>query len=269
MSTAEVVIILITGTLTLLVFVVFIILILIEYKKRQTHHITEKLEMKYRYQQEVLQTKLEVQEQSFRFFSEEVHDNIAQMLALAKMKMFKTAGKTADEKVKGEIEDCAELVGKTLDDLRNLSHVLNGGYVSQIPLTESIEKEIHAVRNATHTTIKMQTTGKIYELPGEKRLMIFRIVQEALGNALKHGKADDIAINLAYSPAMLIVTIKDNGQGFDTHILNKSRGLGLRNMQVRARLLGTINFESETGTGTTITLNVNNDEQQNQDSAGR
>src|SRR4051812_21087056 len=147
MKSTEAPVVLIIGTLTLLVFVFFIVLIIIEYRRRQVRYITEKLELKHQYESEVLHTQLEVQEQSFRYISEEIHDNIAQILSLAKLKLYKTAGKTNEDAVKEGIEASTELVGNALDGLRNLSHVLNGGLVSKLTLQESIEKELNYVKD--------------------------------------------------------------------------------------------------------------------------
>lgn len=260
MKTAEIVIIFIVGTLTLLVFVFFLVLIIIEYWRRQVRHITEKLELKHEYQNQVLQTKLEVQEQSFKYFSEEVHDNIAQMLALAKMKLNRLADKTNDEALKAGIEASNELVGKTLNDLRSLSHVLNGSLVSKISLEESLEKELAYVHGSAETDATLTVVGAPYELDAEKKLMIFRIVQEAVGNAIKHGNAHQINITLAYEKGLLTVSIYDNGSGFDTRLIEESKGLGLHNMQVRARLLGHINIVSAPDKGTEITLKIDTNE---------
>ena len=260
MKTSEIAIILIVGTLTLLVFVVFIILIIIEYRKRQVRHITEKLELKHRYENEVLQTQLEVQEQSFKYVSEEIHDNIAQTLSLAKIKLYKTAGKTTDEALKSGIETSTELLGTALNDLRNLSHILNGGLVSKLTLIESLEKELNYVSDVNDMDARLTITGDLYELNPEKKLMIFRIVQEAINNALKHGSATDINISLAYQPGLLRILIEDNGKGFDTSKTSDNKGLGLHNMNVRAKLLGTIDIASQQNKGTTITLNIDTNE---------
>ncbi len=260
MKTAEIAIIFIVGTLTLLVFVLFLVLIIIEYRRRQVKHITEKLELKHEYHNQVLQTQVEVQEQAFKYFSEEVHDNIAQMLSLIKMKLSRVAGKTTDVAVREGIDASNELLGKTLNDLRNLSHLLNGNLVSQIPLTESMEKELGYVRDADDIETSLEITGTQYELNGERKLLAFRIMQEAIGNAIKHGKAKKITITLVYEKRMLTATIADNGAGFDTRLLTESKGLGLHNMHVRARLLGQIDVASAPDKGTVITLKINADE---------
>ena len=255
METAEVAIIFIIGSLTLLVFVLFIVLILFEYRKRQVRHITEKLELKHRYQNEVLQTQIEVQEQSFKNISDEIHDNIAQMLSLVKIKLYKTATKTTDDEVLERLNTSTELLGKTLDDLRTLSHTLSGGMVAKIPFEESLEKELNYIQD-DDLKASLEVTGEPSELDGQQKLLAFRIVQEAINNAIKHGKARNINISLAYSKPTVQVAIADDGKGFDESLMETSKGLGLQNMQLRAKLLGDLHVTSTEGKGTTITLNI-------------
>lgn len=261
MKTAEVAIIFIIGTLTLLVFVLFLALIIIEYRRRQVKHITEKLELKHQFRNEVLQTQIEVQEQSFKYFSEEVHDNIAQMLSLVRMKLYRSADIAVDDKLKTGIIESNELLGKTLNDLRNLSHVMNGGLVLKISLEESIEKELSYIRDVNDIHCLLNVTGDMYPINGEKKLLIFRIVQEAINNALKHGKPKEININLAYHPGLFTVQIIDNGCGFDLPKMINKNSLGLHNMYVRAKLLGSVDIASEVDKGTEITLKVDTHEQ--------
>lgn len=260
MIKSDVPIIFITGTLTLLVFVIFLILIVIEYRKRQVRHITEKLNLKHQYESEVLQAQLEVQEQSFKYISEELHDNIAQTLSLAKLKLYKTSTRATDEKVKEGIDVSTELVGNALNDLRNLSHILNGGLVSRLTLKESFEKELNYISDVKEINTNLTISGTPYEPNPEKKLMIFRIVQESIINAIKHGEAKIINVSLDYHHDHFEVTVSDNGKGFDTSKMSESKGLGLHNIHVRAKLLGTVNIESKKDLGTTIKLNIKNHE---------
>lgn len=255
MDSAEIAIIFIVGSLTLLVFVLFVVLILFEYRKRQVRHITEKLELKHKYQSEVLQTQLEVQEQSFKYISEEIHDNIAQMLSLIKIKLYKVATKTTEDEIRSRVEDSNELLGQTLDDLRTLSHTLSGSLIAKISLEESLDKELNYIRD-DDMEAELTTSGEPFEISGEKRLLAFRIIQEAVNNAIKHGKAKRINIKLVYQSSLLVIDIVDDGKGFDKELMNTSKGLGLQNMQLRANMLGSMEVISEDGKGTTIRLNI-------------
>jgi len=260
LKTTEIAIVFIIGSLTLMVFVVFLVLIIVEYRKRQIRHITEKLELEHEYQNQLLKTQIEVQEQSFKHFSEEVHDNIAQVMSLARIKLYKAANAANDDRVTANINTGNELLGKALDDLRRLSHILNGNLVSDLPLAESIEKELAYVLSSGEMEASLTISGEACELPPEKKLLLFRILQEAIGNAIKHGEAKKIAITLNYTGRTLAVTITDNGKGFDTQLTTQSTGLGLRNMQARAKMLGKIDISSAAGKGTTININLEADE---------
>lgn len=259
MDTTRIAIVFIIGSLTLLVFVLFIVLILFEYRKRQVRHITEKMELRQRYNDEVLKTQMEVQEQSFKYISEEIHDNIAQMLSLVKIKLYKARSKITDEQVIAGLDAGTELLSKTMDDLRTLSHTLSGGLVARIPFEHSLENELNYIRD-DDTQATLHVSGETREIAPDKKLIAFRIVQEAINNAIKHGKAGSIIVSLVYKKDTVTVIIEDDGTGFNTELLNNSNGLGLQNMQLRARMLGRFSIVSGKQKGTTITLNINTDE---------
>ena len=261
MNTAEIAIVLIIGSLTLSVFVLFLLLILIEYRRRQVRHITEKLELKHQYHHAVMQTQLEVQEQSFKYISEELHDNIAQTLSLARLKLYRTAGKATDNIFKAAIENSNELVGDAMDAIRNLSHVLNGGLISRLTLPESLEKELRYVREAKEMETELTITGTPYEIDEEKKLLAFRIIQEAVNNSIKHSKATRIDISVDYKPDGIAIKIADNGLGFDTARIKDSKGLGVHNIDLRAKMLGGVAITSNPDKGTLISLNIDTYEQ--------
>lgn len=259
MNTTDNVIIFILGSLTLLVFVLFIVLILFEYRKRQVRHITEKMELRQRYNDEVLKTQIEVQEQTFKYIAEELHDNIAQMLSLVKIKLYKAKSKTTDEQVIAGLDTGTELLSKTMDDLRTLSHTLSGGLITRIPFEKSLENELNYIRD-DETQATLRVSGETREIAPDKKLMAFRIVQESINNAIKHGKARNIIVSLVYKTDVVTLAIEDDGTGFDTGLMNAGNGLGLQNMRLRANMLGRFSIVSGKQKGTTITLNINTDE---------
>lgn len=260
MKHSEALIIFIIGSLTLTVFVLFLILIVIEYRKRQVRHITEQVKLKHQYENELLQVKLEVQEESFKYISEEIHDNIAQTLSLAKLKLYKTAEKTDNEAVKNGLATSTDLVSNALKDLRNLSHVLNGGLITKLSLRDSIEKELNYIRDVKDINVSLIAPAALPHLNDEQKLMAFRIVQEAMSNAIKHGNAREITVTLAGGEKMLTIHVADNGKGFDIKQIENNKGLGLHNMHLRAKMLGHISIESQINKGTNIVLNINTNE---------
>jgi signal transduction histidine kinase len=256
MKPGEAIVVFAIGSLTIIVFIVFLVLIIIEYRRRQLRHIEEKISLKHRYENELLQVQLEVQEQSFKHISEEIHDNIAQMLSLAKLKLYRTADRTTDEQAQKGINAGTELVTNALNDLRSLSHLLNGGLVSRLPLRDSIEKELGYVKDARDVTVSFMVADNLPELDERRKLMAFRIIQEAIINSVKHGDAKTIGVSMNADNNKLYIAISDDGRGFDTLEAMKKGGLGLQNMNVRAKMLGTIEIQSQEGKGTTINLSI-------------
>lgn len=260
MNHSEALVIFIIGSLTIMAFVLFLVLIVIEYRKRQVRHITDQLKLKHQYENQLLQVKLEVQEESFKYVSEEIHDNIAQTLSLAKLKLYKTAEKADSDAVKNGLATSTDLVSNALKDLRNLSHVLNGGLIAKLSLKDSIEKELSYIRDVKDIHVSLIAQSILPDIDDEKKLMAFRIVQEAMSNAIKHGDAKEITITLSSEEKTLKIQVADNGKGFDPTQIEAGKGLGLHNMHLRAKMLGSISIQSQKNNGTSITLNINTNE---------
>lgn len=250
--------VLIFGTLLLTLFAFFTILYVALQKRKELQYKLEKQRLAHEYQSELLQSRIEVQEQAFRYFSEEIHDNIGQVLSLVKLQLYKIARNTKDEGTLKDIQTSTELMTKAITDLRNLSHTANGGYILNAELAEVIKKELNYISSAKGITCNFRADGVPYSLGQERNLLIFRIIQESLSNALKHGNPDELNINVNYHPERVTVCVKDNGAGFDMEEpKDGAAGLGLNNMNLRAALLkGKLDIRSEKEKGTTITLDI-------------
>jgi two-component system, NarL family, sensor kinase len=254
--------VLLSGTIILMAFATFIVAFIIVHKKKRYEHLLEKQQMENNYQNQLLLSKLEVQEQSFRYFSEEIHDNIGQLLSIVKMKLYNIRSSSHEEEVVAKAGDCTDLLGKAITDLRNISHTLNSGYIGNAGLAAAIEKDLEYVRSAKDIRCMLHINGDEQELGSEQELLIFRIVQEAMANAIKHGSPDRIDVALNYAPAGLSVIIEDNGSGFDTAQTTNS-GIGLNNMHMRADLLGgKLAVNSVKDKGTIIKLDILNPTEQ-------
>ncbi len=251
--------IILLSTSILFLFSTSLVLFFVVQKRKQYKHVIEKERLENAFKNQLLQTELEVQEQAFKYMSEEIHDNILQGMGSIKLQLHSILYDIRDEDLKNKITDSNDLLGKAINNLRNLSHSLNNSYVANVGLIEAIEKEISYINSTKQTKCSLRVKGNDYNLGAEKELLIFRIIQEAISNALKHGKPRSIDIALIYRPEKLNIKIKDDGAGFDTSIRN-SDGIGLNNMSVRAKMLnGKLDIQSVKNSGTSIYLEVAND----------
>lgn len=250
-------IVLLSGSLLFMLFAIFIILYIIVQKRKQVRHILEKQEMKHQFSSELLQSKLEVQEQTTQNLSEEIHDNVGQLLSLAKINIHNIEKHAQNDKAKIHAEKSKELLSKAIGDLRTISHTLNGNFVLQMGLAESIQKEVGYVSSAKEINCNFNISGEAYSLGEDKELLIFRIIQESIANAIKHADPEHITVALDYKPEALLVTITDDGSGFETDVKKEGGGIGLNNIRVRTELLkGTVNISSTPDKGTVITLSI-------------
>jgi len=254
----EVLIVLIACTIVFVVLATTFVFILFFYQKKKFLHFKQLAEIEKRYTEELLKSRLEIQEQTLKNISQEIHDNIGQSLSLAKLHL-NTADATHSPALEEKINDAKQLVSKAIRDLRQLSHSLDADQISHIGLLRALETELELVgRAGTHQT-RMEVDGTAYRIDKQKELILFRIVQEALHNIIKHAEARTIGLHFRFGPAGLKLQIIDDGKGFDTSLHgtneNTTFGVGIRNMHDRANLIGaTCHISSTPETGTIITL---------------
>jgi signal transduction histidine kinase len=249
-------------TITLLLLGSLMAIFLYIYHRRYRGHLLEKEQLRISYERELLKTQLEIREQTFKNISQEIHDNIGQVLSLAKLNL-STMDPNQPECLEQKINDSKNLVGQAIRDLRNLSHGLNTDFISDLGLLQAIGYELGSIRKYGGFATELTTEGTIYSIDKQNELIIFRIIQESLNNIVKHAASQKIIIHLRYRPEELVLSIRDDGKGFDLTPLsdssnfNASFGLGIKNMHNRARLIGAgflISSTLEEGTCVTITV---------------
>lgn len=250
------IIVFIVGSIIFMVFAITLVVFLVLHKRKRYEHLLEKQTMENNYHNQLLLSRMEVQEQSFRYFSEEIHDNIGQLLSIVKMQLHNIRSSSTEADTVKRAGESIEIMSKAITDLRNISHTLNSAFVTNAGLTDAVEKDMEYIRSAKDVKCLLHRKGDEYSLGNEKELLIFRIIQEAIANAVKHASPSEINVYLDYTPTMLTVTIADNGNGFETDNIKKS-GIGLNNMYVRTGLLkGKLTVTSEKNAGTIIRIEI-------------
>jgi signal transduction histidine kinase len=251
----SVVVIIIAGTIILLLLGIFIIGFLFFYQRKHNNHITEQEQLKAAFNQELLKTQIEMQEQTLNYVSREIHDNITQVLSFVKLNLALT-GNITEEQRASKIDESRKLVSQAITDLRDLSKSLSFEHIAQLGLAKTIGIEVDRINKSGFMEATIDVEGQAFALGDERELVIFRIFQEALNNALKHAGASQFKIALQYSAHLFNLTIADNGAGFAVEGL-KNGGSGLRNMQNRAALIGAVaTISSEPGKGCCITISI-------------
>ena len=207
----------------------------------------------------LLQTQIEIQEQTLKTVAQEIHDNIGQILSLAKLNL-NTFPVITDAAIQARVDDTKHLIGKAIVDLRDLSRSLNGDKINELGLEQAISSELKILQNTGKFSTGLLITGSPYKLDSKKEMVLFRMVQEAMNNAIKHSKAKTIDVQLMYGTEIFQLSITDNGIGFNpANLLAQQPGIGLKSMQNRAELIGGIfSVLSSSATGTSIIIEIKN-----------
>lgn len=237
------------STYLLIAFVCFVILLAYLFTARKNKLLREKKIMQTQFEQELLRTQLEIQEQTLKTISQEIHDNVGQVLSLAKLNLG-TLPNSTDPKV----QDTKELVSKAIKDLRSLSHSLHSDVIAELGLQQSIANELNIIGNTQVFETELKTTGPVFKIDSQKEMVLFRIVQEALNNCIKYSAAKKITVVLQYQPQLFTLQVQDNGKGFNAH---ENIGIGMKSMLNRAQLIGgTFSLKSTEGQGTVVTVEL-------------
>jgi two-component system, NarL family, sensor kinase len=259
-SDKEIIATVIASALLMIFLIVIIVIAIVRYQGRMRLHLQEINNMKLAFQDEILKIQSEIEEQTFQRISEEIHDNIGQILSLAKVNLH-TLRLENDHPALKQVSAINDLVGKAIQDLRQLSKSLNSAQLSNQSLSECIRIELDLIRRTGIYNTNMEEHGEEQLLDKKKQLIVFRMVQEILNNIIKHAKANLIKVIMEFTPDALSISVMDNGIGFntDTILSHKSanEGSGIGNIYRRASLLNAkVDVKSTSNLGTSICLNI-------------
>ncbi len=250
-----IVVFIIISVILILALVVFITIIIYRYQQNQNSYFKDLENLKSIHENDILQSQIEIQEQTFQHISKEIHDNIGQKLTLAKLHL-NTLYLANEKRTDSQIKDAVTMISESIIGLRDISRSLSSESILNNGLEKALEYEFEHLQRSGLYAISFEVTGKTIFLNGQHELVLFRIVQEAINNIIKHALASKIDILLHFEAHELSLQIKDNGRGFSTE-LNHPRGNGISNMKRRAITLnGIIEISSAPGTGTCINIKI-------------
>lgn len=236
--------------------VLFIIWMLNLYSKRQALFKKGMEEIKLDHEKTLMAAQLEIQEQTFQNISREIHDNISLSLTLAKLQLH-TIDWNSKEKSGEQITSSIKLISKSIAELSDISKGLNADIIIQDGLLKALEEEVLRIQQVGLFSIKYELTGTPVYMDNQKELIIFRIIQEAFNNIIKHANAKTTRLTLHYNMVKLDISITDDGNGFDTNVARTNRQAGLKNMETRVKILkGHMNIYSVSGKGTILSFNI-------------
>ena len=252
----EVVFAILIAAFVLILLVSFIVVFILYYQKRRHAHVHEMNSVKTKFQQTLLESQLEIKEQTLQHIARELHDNLGQVASLIKINL--NTLQLDEPKTIQKVEDTKELVRELISDLKSLTITLNGDRVSQLGIAKCLEMEVERLNKTGLFEASFDQQGAIPTIDANTTVILYRMVQEIINNAVKHSNAKHINISLAASENLLSLVCRDNGRGFEVERI-KSGGSGLTNLQNRAKLIKaklSIQSSPEAGTAFLIELPI-------------
>lgn len=252
MEHTEIQLLVFVTTIIVLILAVTLIAFFFYFQQKKTAYLIKQKETQKLFEEEIIKSRLEIQEQALQNISWEIHDNVGQLLSTAKMQLNMVQFTIPEEHQSG-IQETGDIIGKSLDELRGLAKSLNPDTIKNKGLIASITQEVQRFNRLNFIKATIEISEDYYDLSNEKEIILFRILQEFCNNTLKYAKAKNLNIKLNFNKEELIITAEDNGIGFDINDTSKQTGIGLMNIKSRAALIGAeIELKSSKNQGTKL-----------------
>jgi two-component system sensor histidine kinase UhpB len=202
---------------------------------------------------------LHAAEEERKRIARELHDETAQMLAalLIRIRVVRNAGDP--QALDTLLEEMRREIGESLEGIRRFARGLRPPALDELGLVAAVESHARSLAESVGVQVRVETDALDGVLSPEAELALYRIVQEALSNVVRHSGAARASVRLSRAPGVVAATVEDDGRGFSVAnvLAGERRGLGLFGMQERAAYLGgKVTFRSRPGEGTRVHVEI-------------
>lgn len=229
-------------TISIIFFILAVFVVYLVYQVYQNNYRVRlmKLEneiVQKQFDHQLLEAQMEVQESTLKRLSSEIHDNVGQLLSVARLTL--SSIDPANAKQEQQLVQTSSIIQQSLIALRALAHSMYAGNLLDQGLKAALTAELDRLEKTAAFEIHFSVRGEVPEQPMMHELLAFRIFQELMVNVIKHADATQIMTELTYTADSWTLELSDNGKGFDlaAQLANRS-GLGLQNMIRRAESMG-------------------------------
>jgi signal transduction histidine kinase len=229
----------------MLIVIVLTSLYLLHYYRRLFHRVadlSEQRRMLAERRRDLAQQLITSQESAFRSISRELHDEFGQILTAIGAMLQRARRRATRENVTpaDELREVHEIVQSTLEKVRSLSQALHPSVLDEAGLPGALAAYLPSFEQRTGVRISYEKQGDDHEADKEVSIHLYRVVQEALNNVVRHSQSNHATVRLRFEMYTLIIEVEDEGVGYPEEI---SHGLGLVSMRERVDLVkGTIEF---------------------------
>ncbi|QJW88336.1 sensor histidine kinase [Spirosoma taeanense] len=249
------------GTAVLLMMAVFIIIFVAYYQQKQAKQQLALKELQEQHRRELMAATFRGQEEERRRLAEDLHDGIGTMLSVTKMslnQLERQMNGDATVRTSLQIQKTRSMIDETMTNVRRISRDLVPTTLERFGLLPALEELADRATDG-ELQVQLDCTETVASLPPALNLMLYRITQELVNNAIRHARAKLITVQLHCFDQEVRLSVLDNGIGFDFDAVmeNKQGGLGLRNIESRLSVVeGYVTFDVAPGRGSQIHVQV-------------
>lgn len=247
------------GIIVTLLLALALVAFFLVYQRRLVSQQLALKTIESKYQKELFVAAIQAEERERQRIGNDLHDDIGSSLSAAKMLMAQVAETTsATAKEKEMVGLIQNILNSSVQDIRNISQNLHPAVLARFGLTQALHNLGELCTDGFANGVDVQVEMAVV-LPKSHELALYRIVQELLNNALKHARASRVTVQLMQQPHGLVLTVADDGCGFDYALAqqNKKAGLGLKSLAARVSLLdASLHLHSTVGQGTDVRVEV-------------
>jgi signal transduction histidine kinase len=251
MESQNLILIFVSGTFLVLLVVGGLIAFVVMHRNKVLRMHYELKQVELEREKEVFNSLLDGEEKERKRISAELHDGLGARLSALKMEM--------------EVEPNIPLyivnrLNAAIDELREMSHNLQPEYLKKVGLLNAMRQHVFILNShgVMHFLFSSPNIGNL-DIGRNVSIHIFRLFCELLNNVIKHAQASKVYIQISIDEQFFILSIEDNGQGFEFSEKNLEKGIGLKTIFERVQLLaGSIRFENNKGTLVTIQIPILN-----------
>ncbi len=208
------------------------------------------------------QQVLERLEDERRRIAANLHDGLGQVLLAIRNQTLRAMQRNPEGNgVRERLEEISDATSQALDEVRQITQGLRPYQLNRLGLTQAIRASLNQVSSNSQIVFanRVEDLDNIFDQDSE--IHVYRIVQEAINNVMKHSAANEAAVVIKSRNQVVSLSIRDNGKGFDMGMISASEpsglGFGLSGIAERVRILGgTLAVDSRLGRGTTLTIEI-------------
>jgi signal transduction histidine kinase len=225
---------------------------LFDYNRRMFQRVEDLSHLRSELAQQLIST----QENTFRHLSRELHDEFGQILTAIGAMLARAQRRTPAEAGadKQDLREIQEVTQSTLEKVRSLSQSLHPVVLDDAGFEGAIDVYLPAFEKQTGIAVQYDKSGTSRELDRAVAIHLYRVLQEALNNVVRHSKSASAQVRLQYLADAVVLEVEDRGIGFSK---GRGNGMGLVSMRERAELVnGRVEFLDADGGGTLVRMTV-------------